>query len=688
MKYHVNKLRAKAWAAEKGQVLHHAIAKDRISSVALREKPDLGKEKLTWLQRHDQDCGSLYGVLPLCLGMPVAATDHLDRSRGILRGCPGEVVGWVWPAGAVDAAKQEGTQIWNDLPACVLVRFHTKTTWRVDGINEDNVFPVAPQKKPWYLDKGRRRPVLRVTRKQFPLAPNFATTAHAAQGQTRKEGVVMDMHIGEAGDPLTAYIAITRVQDRHGLFVYRPFPAAPFQKGEKVGRALLLRFWAGEEMDWSALRKKYRDEKQCKECNESKPTSAFTAGRWKREDAARVCKECIRRHVEAQQPWQCMACTAWKQEDAFMAKHAKPQATFHRICKTCEATQVCTVCKVRKDESKFSTAAWKRTRQGSRMCLDCGGKAWGWWRCSMCKVKQAAPAFEAWLVQNGSCNGDQICKNCWTSSIPRKSISKALQRVAATQAKVAATALEEKKARVIADVRAAIAQRKRKRDEDGSQTKQGKEDERAEMTMSNTKEAITEQKRRREVDQAAPTEGEPKEKQRKDETGKKDKHTALQAGKSQEGTKASKQETLPGNTGQATQRGQSFKYVCPACEQSVISSICTGQVNHQSVCGYVFSVQDGVVADKSFVYQCPFCGGSVKSNVKTGRINHRSVCNNQFYVKDGAISKQNRCHAHSCPVCSTVVWSSLACGRIKVQHDMPSGKPCQNQQWHVPEKKT
>ena len=147
-------------------------------------------------------------------------------------------------------------------------------------------------------------------------------TAHAAQGQTCKEGVVMDMHIGEAGDPLTAYIALTRVQDRYGLFVYRPFPAAPFQKGPKVGRELLLRFWGGETMDWSALRAKYRDERQCKECNEAKPASPFTAGRWKRADAGRVCKECIRRHVEAHQPWQCMTCTAWKDEDAFMAKHA------------------------------------------------------------------------------------------------------------------------------------------------------------------------------------------------------------------------------------------------------------------------------------------------------------------------------------------------------------------------------
>ena len=147
MKYHVNKLRAKASAAETGQVLRHAIAKGRISSAALREKPDLGKEKLTWLQRHDQDCGSLYGVLPLCMGMPVAAADHLDRGRGILRGCAGEVVGWVWPADAVGGASQEVTQIWNELPACIMVRFKTKTktTWRVQGIDEDNVFPVVPR---------------------------------------------------------------------------------------------------------------------------------------------------------------------------------------------------------------------------------------------------------------------------------------------------------------------------------------------------------------------------------------------------------------------------------------------------------------------------------------------------------------------------------------------------------------
>ena len=135
-----------------------------------------------------------------------------------------------------------------------------------------------------------------------------------------------------------------------------------------------MRFWSGEKMDWSVLRAKYRDERQCKECNESKQMQE-----------------------EHAKPWQCMACTAWKQEDAFLAKHARPQATFHRICKTCEQPQLCSVCKTRKDETKFSAAAWQRARNGGRVCLDCSRKAWGWWRCSVCKVQQAASAFEAWL---------------------------------------------------------------------------------------------------------------------------------------------------------------------------------------------------------------------------------------------------------------------------------------------------
>ena len=155
-----------------------------------------------------------------------------------------------------------------------------------------------------------------------------------------------------------------------------------------------------------------------------------------------------------------------------MAKHARPQATFYLICKTCEQTQFCSVCKTRKDETKFSAAAWRRARNGGRVCVDCSSKAWGWWQCRVCKVQQAACAFESWLALHRSCNGDQVCSNCSKCPIPRRSISKAVQRVAATQAKVAVRAAQETKARAIADVWAAIATRKRNREQDAGQTKE------------------------------------------------------------------------------------------------------------------------------------------------------------------------------------------------------------------------
>ena len=63
----------------------------------LNEKPEIREEKVTWLQRHDKDCGGLYGILPLAKGMPVALTDHIDRNRekNLLRGRIGYIVPWV-----------------------------------------------------------------------------------------------------------------------------------------------------------------------------------------------------------------------------------------------------------------------------------------------------------------------------------------------------------------------------------------------------------------------------------------------------------------------------------------------------------------------------------------------------------------------------------------------------------------
>eukprot|EP00434_Breviolum_minutum_P017382 symbB.v1.2.015349.t1/scaffold1094.1/size138377/14 len=245
VKYHINKLRAREWAKQHQERIRYAICQDRISSAALREKPALMNEKLEWLQKHDQECGGLYGVLPLCMGLPVRATDHIDRARGILRGCRGVVVGWSQEHVSESLDQEDASIIWNTLPVAIYVRFDTAATWAIDGLQETNVYPVSPQRKQWHLDKHRQRPVLRVTRKQYPLAPAFAVTAHAAQGQTAKEKIVADLHIGPNGDPLTAYVAVTRVTGRDKLAILRPFDPKPYQQGTRLGRVLLLKVWRG-----------------------------------------------------------------------------------------------------------------------------------------------------------------------------------------------------------------------------------------------------------------------------------------------------------------------------------------------------------------------------------------------------------------------------------------------------------
>ena len=94
--YEVTNKRAGIFATSKNEAITWSPAKDCPSSAVLSEKPNIVEEKLGWLQRHDKDCGSLYGMLPLVVGMPVALTDHIDRNpeKNLLRGRIGHIISW------------------------------------------------------------------------------------------------------------------------------------------------------------------------------------------------------------------------------------------------------------------------------------------------------------------------------------------------------------------------------------------------------------------------------------------------------------------------------------------------------------------------------------------------------------------------------------------------------------------
>ena len=88
VKYDVNKKRAQQFASTCGEAITYVSAKDTPSTEALRERPDLPAQKLSWLQRHDRESGDLYGALQLVRDMPVALTNHIDPSsdKQLLRG--------------------------------------------------------------------------------------------------------------------------------------------------------------------------------------------------------------------------------------------------------------------------------------------------------------------------------------------------------------------------------------------------------------------------------------------------------------------------------------------------------------------------------------------------------------------------------------------------------------------------
>ena len=243
------------------------------------------------------------------------------------------------------------------------------------------MYPIGTCKRVWYLDRQRKNPSLRVSRTQFPLAPQFAITAHVAQGQTIKEGVMTDLCIGPAGNPFTVYVAITRVQGREKLLIFRPFDARPFQQGIGLGRDLLLRHLRGDAIDWRALLAKYCEERVCSVCIERKAATAFTHGQWKRDDKDRVCRECTKHYVDAGTPWQCNVCKLWHVEENFPAKHRQRQCSFYRVCLTCDWKKTCFICGVAKPEAEFGPAAWKARNAERRCCRNCATKLRGYWTC-------------------------------------------------------------------------------------------------------------------------------------------------------------------------------------------------------------------------------------------------------------------------------------------------------------------
>ncbi len=289
--------------------------------------------------------------------MPLPLTDHVDRSKEkqLLRGRIGFVHAICFHEGQI-FQEDQGSVICNKLPVSILVRFEG-VSWTVGSL-PPGVYPIKVRRNSWYLDKGRQYPCLRVSRRQFPLAPAFAIIAHAAQGQTL-EAAIVDLQISKGTSPLASYVALTRVRSRAGRLIYLRFAKSLFKTGCVQGPSLLLRHLRGEKLDWAAIEAEHMPTKTCTGCGFVVYKDKFARSQWCRKDGRHYCVDCVRARVHGGTPFECKQCYVWKCVSAFDAEYAAPQK-LHKICIDCVEVRVCSRCGINKRLADFTARQWAR----------------------------------------------------------------------------------------------------------------------------------------------------------------------------------------------------------------------------------------------------------------------------------------------------------------------------------------
>ena len=183
-----------------------------------------------------------------------SANDGKNFAKRLLRGRGGFVHSWVLSETEV-SAMEDGAQRLTKVPAVVFVKF-PDAKWTLPGLTEPGLYPITSRKGSWWLDKDHKHPVQKTTRRQLPLAPGFAMTAHAAQGQ-KQPAAIVDLQIGRGTNAIASYVASTRVPSREDLLIYRPFARDLHMQGGPEGPEQLLKTLRGEQVDWAAIEAKH-----------------------------------------------------------------------------------------------------------------------------------------------------------------------------------------------------------------------------------------------------------------------------------------------------------------------------------------------------------------------------------------------------------------------------------------------
>ena len=116
-------------------------------------------------------------------------------------------------------------------------------------------FPMKAIMIGWSLDQEAR---IEISRKGFPIVPDFSSTIHGATGRTLKAAIAdlggFDEKPNSAG-AMRGYIGLSRTTDAEGLIISRLFSPQLFAQGPQPFPSLLMQRLQGEVTEDEVIRK-------------------------------------------------------------------------------------------------------------------------------------------------------------------------------------------------------------------------------------------------------------------------------------------------------------------------------------------------------------------------------------------------------------------------------------------------
>lgn len=206
------------------------ITKDQLNCAFSRRFAHATKQQLVWYIAEDTIDGKLVSddtthgrllnalhsghtnhrlrKLPLVIGMPVMITHNVCVEAGVVNGTIGTIHSLTYVQHA------DGTR---SLSSCI-VKLPGKNNVSIGNL-EPNLFPILPDVVSFTF-KHSSHLTVSVTRKQCPIVPAFAMTAHKAQGQTMEKAII---DLESCSGTEAPYVMASRVKSLDGLLILRPF---------------------------------------------------------------------------------------------------------------------------------------------------------------------------------------------------------------------------------------------------------------------------------------------------------------------------------------------------------------------------------------------------------------------------------------------------------------------------------